>query len=186
MEELHQSAPPSLKAERRRLKKEKKRLDRQLVSKNSQRKKFLLASAWILGAVVLVFIISFVMSKQKILPPTTMAGHIEVSPQSHFTDRPMDIRVHKHMLEHADGSGPPGVIINYNCDDFDCESNLLDKLKEIVDQYPQNVYVAPYRNMSAKLVLTRLDRQKILDGFVDEEIIKAFISEVAQTAHTQE
>ncbi len=31
------------------------------------------------------------------------------------------------MLEHADGSDSPGVIINYNCDDFKCDNNLITK-----------------------------------------------------------
>ena len=164
------------KAERRGIKKEEKRREQQLEKRKNRLKKLLFTSVWILGAVILVFIVGFIVSNQKVLPPTTMAGHIEVSPESHFLTEPMDIRVHKHMLEHADGSGPPGVIINYNCDDFECNDNLLSSLKEIVEQYPQNVYVAPYPGMSAKLVLTRLGQQEILDDF-DEARIKAFIGE---------
>lgn len=133
------------------------------------------------------FIISFVIiaagsaavwlvDKQPILPPTTMQGHVEKSPASHIVDGPMDVAVHKHMLEHADGSGPPGVIINYNCADYACAPDLLDKLAALVDEYPANLYLAPYSNMSAKLVITRLGKQAVLTEY-DEEKIRAFIEQ---------
>ena len=86
----------------------------------------------------------------------------------------MDIRIQKHMLEHADGSGPPGVVINYNCQDFSCEADLIDKLAEFVKEYPAYVYLAPFSMMSAKIVLTRLGEMEILDEF-DEDKIRSFI-----------
>ena len=40
----------------------------------------------------------------------------------------MPIAIQKHMLEHADGKegGRGGVIINYNCEDFNCEDGLIE------------------------------------------------------------
>ena len=110
----------------------------------------------------------------KILPPTTMAGHIEQSPPVHILDEPMDVRVQKHMLEHADGDGPPGVIINYNCLDFECRDDLIPNLIEIVQDYPDHVYLAPYRGMTVMIALTKLGKIKTLDQF-DEKAVRAFI-----------
>lgn len=110
----------------------------------------------------------------EIYPPTEIRGHTETSPPSHVLSEPMSDPVQKHMLEHADGTGPPGVIINYNCQEFDCAPDLLDNLESIVNEYPDFVYLAPYPAMSAKIVVTRYGEQELLDSF-DEEQITAFI-----------
>jgi len=107
------------------------------------------------------------------LPPTTDVGHIETSPLSHILTQPMPENIQKHMLEHADGAGPSGIIIQYNCDDFVCEPNLIDELAVLVRQYPENVYLAP-NNYDGKIILTKLGDMKILDKF-DEEAIRDFI-----------
>ncbi len=86
----------------------------------------------------------------------------------------MPLSMQKHMLEHADGQGPPGVIINYNCEDFECEPDLIDKLKAIAQDYPEFVYLAPFPNMSAKIAITRRGAIEVLDEF-DEERIRRFI-----------
>jgi hypothetical protein len=42
-------------------------------------------------------------------------------------------KAQKHMLEHADGSGRPGVIINYNCAKFRCQDGMtVTKLGKIL------------------------------------------------------
>lgn len=113
---------------------------------------------------------------QELLPPTDMANHIEKSPPSHILKESMDIRVFKHMLEHADGKGKPGVIINYNCKEFKCKNDFITKLEEFAkrNKYKEFIYVAPFKSMSAKLVITKLGKQEILDDF-DEDKIKQFI-----------
>ena len=130
----------------------------------------------ILFAVVILIIggISLSFSNSKTLPPTTMQGHIEENPLSHVSREPMDILVQKHMLEHADGSGPPGIIINYNCNDYSCEDGLIENLESFAEKYPTNVYVAPFPNMDAKIALTKLGRIEILEEY-DEEMIEDFI-----------
>jgi hypothetical protein len=62
------------------------------------------------------------------LPPTTIQGHIEQSPPAHIVSQPIPENIQKHMLEHADGRGVPGIIIQYNCDEFECESGLIARL----------------------------------------------------------
>lgn len=104
------------------------------------------------------------------LPPIDMAGHIEVNPPSHIMDSQMDESIQKHMLEHADGKGRPGVIIQYNCTkQYICEAGLVNKLKNLVKKYPENVYLAP-GNYAGKIILTKLGQRKILSSFNEKEI----------------
>jgi len=117
----------------------------------------------------------FALFNQPTLPPTSMQGHIEVNPPSHVLKEPMRLEIHKHMLEHSDGTGPPGVIINYNCDDYNCEPGLIENLEAFAEKYPLNVYVAPFPNMGAKIALTRLGRIQVLDSY-DEQTIDNFIN----------
>ncbi len=109
------------------------------------------------------------------LPPTDMQGHVEVSPDSHVLKEPMNILIQKHMLEHADGTGSPGVVINYDCENYDCETGLIENLEAFADTYPENVYVAPFKNMAAKMALTKLNRIETLDEY-DKNKIHIFIS----------
>lgn len=174
MNEQNQNPEQISPSEKRRLKNKRKRERREAEKQKIQRKKMAKRLVWILVGVGILWAFVFMVSNQKVLPPTTAQGHIERSPESHIVNSPMDNRVHKHMLEHSDGDGPPGIIINYNCIDFDCESNFIDQLISVANEFPDNVYVAPYPNMSSRLVLSALGRQEVLDVF-DEERIKKFI-----------
>ena len=107
---------------------------------------------------LLIWGVSSMFSGIKVLPPTTMQGHVEASPVSHVIREPMPLTIHKHMLEHADGTGPPGIIINYNCNDYNCEPGLIENLESFAEKYPANVYVAPFPNMDAKIAITKLNR----------------------------
>ncbi len=107
------------------------------------------------------------------LPPTTMQGHIEESPKTHIVDAPMSDAIQRHMLEHADGKGKPGIIIQYNCQKYACEPNLIQKLTDLVKEYPDNVYLAP-NDYDGKIILTKEGKLETLDKF-DEQKIKNFI-----------
>lgn len=107
------------------------------------------------------------------LDPTGMADHIEVSPPGHILTEPMPVAIQKHMLEHADGGGRPGVIINYNCVKFRCPEGMIERLASIARSYPF-VYVAPFLDMDVKIAVTRLGKILILDD-VDERQIREFI-----------
>ena len=128
----------------------------------------------ILALVIIGFY--FMFSGVKTLPPTDMQGHVEENPVSHVLKEPMNILIQKHMLEHADGitGGKGGIIINYNCEDYPCEEDLIEKLESFAGFYPENVYVAPFKNMDAKIVLTKLNRIEVLENY-DEERINNFI-----------
>lgn len=107
------------------------------------------------------------------LPPIDMEGHVEQNPPSHISDQEIPEAIQKHMLEHADGKGKPGVVIQYNCKKYNCEENMFNKLKRLVKKYPENVYLAP-GNYDGKIILTRLGKRNILDKF-DEKKIEEFI-----------
>ena len=132
------------------------------------------------GIFVVVFVlvgwgIFYLATNVKTLPPVSMQGHIEVNPPSHVMRVPMKLEIHKHMLEHADGGGPSGIIINYNCDDYECEEGLIENLEAFAERYPSNVYVAPFQNMDAKIALTKLNKIQILEQY-DEKVIDNFIN----------
>ncbi len=109
------------------------------------------------------------------LPPTDLARHIEQNPPSHILNDPMPEVIQKHMLEHADGKGAPGIVIQYNCQKYSCEKGLVKKLEAIIKKYPQHVYLAP-GNYDGMIILTRLGQREVLDKF-DEKKILNFINQ---------
>lgn len=127
----------------------------------------------IIIAVALAGGIGWYIAMRPNLPPTTMQGHIEVSPKTHIATEPIPEAIQRHMLEHADGTGEPGIIIQYNCEKFTCESDFVQKLTALAEQYPQNVYLAP-GDYDGKLILTKNGAMRILETF-DEQAIKTFI-----------
>ncbi len=118
----------------------------------------------------IIMLIYFSVSNIKTLPPTDMQGHVESNPPTHILKEPMPIAIQKHMLEHADGTGRPGVIINYNCIDYGCESNLVENLESFAGKYDY-VYVAPFKGMDVKIALTKLNKIEILEYYDEESII---------------
>jgi hypothetical protein len=118
--------------------------------------------------------LGYTIATAKRLPPTGMADHVEVSPPGHILTEPMPLAIQKHMLEHADGGGPPGVIINYNCVKFRCPEGMVEGLARIARSYPTFVYLAPFPDMDVKIAVTRLGKILVLDE-VDERRIREFI-----------
>ncbi len=125
----------------------------------------------ILGGLVAGFV--WFATQQLYLPPITAQGHIETSPAAHIIDTPMPDAIQRHMLEHSDGSGASGIIIQYNCNNYDCAPDLIENLTALVEEFPDNVYLAP-NTYDGKIILTRNGSYEILDSF-DDEAIRAFI-----------
>jgi len=125
--------------------------------------------------IVVVGVVVWLFTLVPSLPPTSQENHIEESPAAHILTTAIPDPIQRHMLEHADGDGGkgPGIIIQYNCDDYDCEPDLVQKLAALVEEYPKNVYLAP-NNYDGKIILTKLSRRKVLDEF-DEQAIRSFI-----------
>ena len=113
------------------------------------------------------------------LPPTSMEGHVEANPPSHILKKPMGISIQKHMLEHVDGidGGDIGIILNYDCKNYECEPGLVENLESFAIKY-NNVYVAPFKNMKVKIAITRLGRIETYDEF-DASKIETFITGIA-------
>ena len=107
------------------------------------------------------------------LPPTEIVGHTEDVPRGHILSTHMPELVQRHMLEHADGKGPPGVIVQYNCEDYACEPNLVERLENLVRRYGTYVYLAP-SDYDGKITLTKRGELEILEGF-DKRRIERFI-----------
>ncbi len=130
---------------------------------------------WAIPAFVIIALavgVFFLLNKG-VLPPTEVKGHVEMSPMSHVSTTPMGDTVQKHMLEHSDGDGAPGVIINYNCEEYDCPDDLIATLASFADEYT-NVYVAPYPNMAVMIAVTRYGKILTLDAY-DGQAITDFI-----------
>jgi hypothetical protein len=59
------------------------------------------------------------------------------------------------------------MLVQYNCLEYQCEPDLVEKLIRIVKEFPPSVYLAPYPTMDAKIALAapgRLLTLEILDG----------------------
>jgi hypothetical protein len=132
----------------------------------------------VVGLIVSVGVVwlGYSIATAKRLPPTSIADHVEQSPSGHILTTPMPIAIQKHMLEHADGGGRPGVIINYNCVKFRCADGLIDRLAGVVRAYPDFVYLAPYPEMDVKIAVTKLGKILTMDD-PDLEKIRVFITE---------
>ena len=178
MEELEQNkklaeAAQLTKQERKRLKKQRKREERQQEHSQEKMKKIITIAVIILIVGGGIFALGWFFSTGASLPPTTMLNHSEQSPPAHILTVPIPDAIQRHMLEHADGGGRPGIIIQYNCEDFACEQDLVGNLTELVKRYPANVYLAP-NNYGGKIILTKVGRRQILEEF-DQRTIEDFI-----------
>lgn len=125
--------------------------------------------ALILAALVLGFV--SLLSARKVLPPTTFVGpHVEGWPDQRISTRPIPIGLQKHVIEHVSG-GRPGILLEYNCAEFDCEPDLIDRLEGIARQYSK-VYMAPYPEMDAKIALAAQGALLVLDEFDEKKIVE--------------
>lgn len=159
----------------------RRKAGRKETRERQQRRRWLLRRVARWGPVTLLVLaglgwLGYSIATAKRLPPTSMADHIEQNPPGHILTTPMPLAIQKHMLEHADGGGRPGVVINYNCVKFRCPEGMVAQLEQIARTYPAFVYLAPYPDMDVKIAVTRLGKILTLDG-VDRERIVAFINE---------
>ena len=168
--------PTLTKAQRKKLKRLASKGEGRKTSAKKAIKKWIGVILIVLVLIVAIGSLIRFTETREVFPPTSSLNHTELVPEKHISDKPFTYNDQVHMLEHADGvdGGPPGVFINYNCNDFECEDDLIDKLTTIAQDYPEFVYLAPYRNMGAKLVLTKEGQQEVFESF-DEDKIRSFI-----------
>jgi hypothetical protein len=97
-------------------------------------------------------------------PTTSMSGHTETSPSSNILDTPMGELTFRHMLEHAWGEegAEGGIMITYDCVTYVCEDGLIETLESYVLD-GGNVFLSPYENQAARVVITKLDWQMVIE-----------------------
>ena len=123
----------------------------------------------VVGAFVLMGIL------QKDLPPTNFGpGHSESLPPAQINTSPIPRPIQEHVME-RNRTHPPGqMLVQYNCRDYECGPDLVEKLTTVVKSYPPSVYLAPYPGMDAKIALAAPGRLLTLDT-LDEARIREFI-----------
>jgi len=113
----------------------------------------------------------------KILPPTGFsAAHLESLPLQQINIRPIPRLEQEHVMERAAGHERGSLLVQYNCVNYQCEPDLIEKLTEIVLTFPRYVYLAPYPTMDAKIALAAPGRLLTLDS-LDEDKIRKFIND---------
>ncbi len=119
--------------------------------------------------------IFFFIANSNILPPTSFGpGHSEQFPARQINAVPIPRAIQEHVMERG-GDHPIGsMLVQYNCDKYNCEPDMITKLEAIVSARPSNVYLAPYPAMDAKIALAAPGRLVTLDEF-DESRITKFI-----------
>ena len=129
-------------------------------------------------AVVVLIIGGFLLyaGTQRLLPPTGFSpSHTETFPPQQINSQPIPRPTQEHIMERGGGHHQVGsMLVQYNCVDYQCDPDLVEKLTEIVQGYPPQVYLAPYPGMDAKIALAAPGRLETLDAF-DEQRIQAFI-----------
>jgi len=96
-------------------------------------------------------------------PPTSGPHMPYVAPWGIYTE-PISKELQVHNLE--DG----GVVVQYNCPSG-C-SELVGKLKVIVERYPEQVVLAPYPGMKTRIALTAWTRIDAFDDFDEGRIVR--------------
>ena len=106
-----------------------------------------------------------------VLPPTTIDGHMESLPPTRILDRPIDLAVQKHILEHWNGAtgAPPGIIVQYNC--RDCP-DLVAKLRALVQRLPERVFLAPYPEMTPRIAVTTRGKIDTMADYDEARILR--------------
>jgi hypothetical protein len=115
----------------------------------------------------------------KELPPTGFtAAHLETLPTRQINSQPIPRLVQEHVMERDSGHEKGSMLVQYNCVKYDCEPYLVDRLKEIVLDFPEYAWLAPYPTMDAKIALAAPGRLLLLDA-LEESKIRKFINDTS-------
>ena len=130
------------------------------------------------GVAVLALVIGGILllaGTSKVLPPTDFGpNHSESFPPQQINTQPIPRAIQEHVMERG-GNHPQGsMLVQYNCQDYECEPGLVQNLEEIVLNYSPVVYLAPYPAMDAMIALAAPGRLETLDVF-NEQRISLFI-----------
>ncbi len=127
-----------------------------------------------IGGIVLFMTTRSTFGKE--LPPTSYTpAHSEAFPPQQINNQPIPRLVQEHVMERNAGHERGSMLVQYNCVDYQCEPELVERLTEIVRVYPSYVYLAPYPTMDAMIALAAPGKLLTLDA-LDEDKIHAFIN----------
>ena len=128
-----------------------------------------------IGGIVLFMTTRSTFGKE--LPPTSVTpAHSEAFPLGQINSRQIPRLVQEHVMERNAGHEKGSMLVQYNCEDYECEPDLEEKLIDIVLGYPPYVYLAPYPTMDAMIALAAPGKLLTLDTF-DEDKIRGFIND---------
>ena len=148
--------------------------------RNLRRTLLMAAGGFAVVGLVIGGIVLFVTTRStfgKELPPTGFtAAHLESLPTQQINTRPIPRLEQEHVMERAAGHERGSMLVQYNCVEYECEPDLLERLTEIVLNFPPYVYLAPYPTMDAKIALAAPGRLLTLDA-LDENKIRKFIDD---------
>ena len=109
----------------------------------------------------------------KELPPTAFTpAHLESFPPQQVNNLPIPRLVQEHVMERNAGHPRGSMLVQYNCVDYQCEPGLVERLAQIVLDFPAHVYLAPYPTMDAKIALASPGRLLLLDVLDESKILK--------------
>ena len=163
--------------ERRQQTRGRQRRESRLARLRNLRRIILTVAAGLAAVAVVVTGLIFYASTQKELPPTGFGpAHSESLPTRQINIVPIPRPIQEHVMERGGGHRDGGMLVEYNCADYQCEPDLVERLTEIVRSYPPQVYLAPYPGMDAKIALAAPGRLLTLDT-LDEDRIREFIGQ---------
>ena len=150
--------------------------------RNLRRKVLVAAVGFTATTVAVAGIVLFMTTRStfgKILPPTGFSpAHLESLPLQQINTQPIPRLEQEHVMERAAGHERGSLLVQYNCVNYECEPDLVEKLTEIVLDFPPYVYLAPYPTMDAKIALAAPGRLLTLEN-LDEAKIRKFITDNA-------
>ena len=166
--------------ERRQGARDRRRQESQRVRRGNLRRTLLTVTVGLAVAIVAVGGLYLFMTTRstfgKELPPTGFTPqHRESLPLQQINRLPIPRLVQEHVMERDPAHARGSMLVQYNCQRYECEDGLEDRLREIVLSYPPQVYLAPYPTMDAMIALAAPGRRLILDAF-DEDKIREFIN----------
>ena len=115
----------------------------------------------------------YTVATSKTLPPTKLTHpHTESLPPQQINTLPIPRGIQIHVME-RNSSHPPGqMLVQYNCEDYQCEPDLIQNLRDLVREFPSTVYLAPFPTMDAKIALAAPGDLEILETFEEGKIRK--------------
>ena len=148
--------------------------------RNLRSKLFMAAGGLAVAVIAIGGLVLFMTTRStfgKILPPTGFsAAHLESLPPQQINTQPIPRLEQEHVRERAAGHPRGSLLVQYNCVNYQCEPDLVEKLTAIVLNFPRYVYLAPYPTMDAKIALAAPGRLLTLE-FLDEDKIRKFITD---------